>query len=324
MNKLLRARSVKPGDGLLVSQMMQRVTPLHAELIDRLPGILDQLAEDEAIIGTVVETISAKRQPEIVGATILSFISDKVAETYEQTPFPALTSNLLMQVEKGSTRPFLNLREQSIGNTQDGMHQVILEFAVEPMDFRHPDFAAIMNELYSAHFMFERGYNVKSVCVEAGKNLEALVIGTGMKPVKDLNLEGGNENIIIPAGVGTKRCFYKVDRSQLNALPPSCAAAIIMTYMRPTFKFTPTEQRLLRKSLLGLTDEQIAADLKISRDAIKQSWRTIYDHVMDVMPELLEIDGDTSSGRGAEKKRHIIAHVRNNLQELKPHCLRRG
>lgn len=325
LNKILRARSVRPGDGAAIANMMQKVTPLHTELLDRLPRVLDQLAEEEAVIGTVVESIFGNgREPKIVGSTVLAFVSDKIADNYDSTPFPALSSSLLQMVGKTDTGPFLNRREQADGNTGTGMQQVILEFAVDPMDIRHADFGGIMNELYSAHFQFERGYNVKSVFVEANAALETLITGTGMRPKKKFDLAGSNENITIPASIGTQRGYYKVGREEMPDLPPSCAAAIIMTYMPPTFRFSPTEQRLLKRSVEGKTDEQIAESLGISRDAVKQTWRAIYDHVTDIMPEILQDEADVSSGRGAEKRRHIVAHVRNNLQELKPHYLRRG
>jgi hypothetical protein len=325
LNKVLRARSVRPGDGKVISGMMQKVSPLHADLVDRLPEVIDHLAVEEAIIGTVVECIGSRGSPaKVVGSTILAFVSDGTADRYHSSPFPALSSFFLQQVGKGNTGPFLNRREQAEGNTGDGMQQVIIEFAVDPMDIRHPDFGGIMNELYSAHFQFERGYNVKAVFVEASADLEPLVVGTGMRPVKAFDLEGSNENIILPPGIGKRRCYYRVGREDMPFLAPSCAAAIIMTYMRPTFRFTPTEQRLLKRAVEGKTDEQIAEDIGISRDAVKQSWRAIYDHVTTVMPEILENDAEMVSGRGAEKRRHIIAYVRNNLQELKPHYMRRG
>jgi hypothetical protein len=325
LNTILRARSVRPGDGGVISNMMQRVTPLHNDLLPRLPQVLDQLAEAEAVIGTVVEAVTGNgRAPKIVGTTVLAFVADKTADDYDSTPFPALSSSLLQMVGKSDTGPFLNRREQAEGNIGSGMQQVILEFAVDPMDLRHPDFGGIMNELYSAHFQFERGFNVKSVFVEANAALEPLITGTGMRPKKTFDLTGSNENFLVPTSIGTQRCYYKVGREEMHDLAPSCAAAIIMTYMPPTFRFTPTEQRLLKRSVEGKTDEMIAESLGVSRDAVKQTWRAIYDHVMDVMPEILQDETELSIGRGAEKRRHIIAHVRNNLQELKPHYLRRG
>ncbi len=325
LSKGLRARSVQPGDGQIISAMMQRITPMHAELLERLPKVIDYLAEEEAVIGTIVETITGRgSKPKMVGSTVLAFVANTVAEDYHNSPFPALSSFLLRQVSQTDIGPFLNRRAQAEGNTGDGMQQVILEFAVDPMDMSHPEFGAVMNELYSAHFQFERGFNVRSVFVEANSALEPLITGTGLRPIKYLDLEGNNENIVIPPNVGTKRGYYKIRREEMKSLPPSCAAAILMTYMAPTFRFTPSEQRLLKRAIEGKTDEQIAEATGVSRDAVKQTWRNIYDHVLEVMPEILDDGEEQASGRGSEKRRHIIAHVRNNLQELKPHYQRRG
>ncbi len=326
MTKVLQARPIRSGDGATVSAIMQRVTPLHNELIPRLHSIIDFLADEDALIGTVVEARSGRSSPpRIVGVTLLGFVSDKSAVDYHTSPFPALSSYLLSQVLPGSMGPFLGRREQADGNTGDGMEQVIIEFAIDPMDMRHPDFGGIMHELYSAHFQFERGYNVKAVFVEASSGLEPLIMGTGLAPVRYFDMTGSNEDIHIPAGIGNKRGYYRISRADMHKLPPSSAAAILMTYMKPAFRFTPTEQRLLKKSLEGKTDEQIAESLSVSRDAVKQTWRTIYDHVMSVMPDILEDDDEVLPvGRGTEKRRRIIAHVRNNLQELKPHYARRG
>jgi hypothetical protein len=306
--------------------MMRRVTPLHSSLIARLPQVIDFLAEEDAIIGTVVEAkVGRSSETRLVGATVLGFVSEKTASDYNSAPYPALSSNLLSQVTPKSPGPFLSRKEQAEGNTGDGLEQVIIEFAVDPMDIRHPDFGGIMHELYSSHFQFERGYNVKSVCVEASAALEPLITGTGLSLVKYFDIDGTNEDIEIPSGIGTKRGYYRITRNDMPKLAPSCAAAIIMTYMKPTFRFTPTEQRLLKRSIEGKTDEQIAEALEISRDAVKQTWRTIYDHVLSVMPDIIEDDAeDVLAGRGSEKRRRIIAHVRNNLQELKPHYARRG
>ncbi len=321
----VRARPVAPGDGNAITKMMERLTPLHNDICARLPSIIDHLAEEEAIIGTIVETVATRRAPaHMVGSTMLAFVSDQFASDYCNAPYPALTSHLLRLVGAKDTGVFLNRKQQAEGNTGQGMEQVILEFAVEPMDLASPAFSVVMNELYSAHFQFERGYNVKSVFVEANSAFEPLILGTGMRPQKYFDIAGTNEDLRIPTEAGTKRGFYKVSRSEMASLAPSCAAAIIMTYMAPTFKFTPSEQRLLKRALEGATDDAIATAFDVSRDAVKQTWRGIYDHVLDVMPDMFDDGSEQASGRGNEKRRRIVAHVRSNLQELKPHHLRRG
>jgi hypothetical protein len=184
LTKVLHARPIQVGDGANISAMMQRVTPLHNDLVARLPAVIDQLAEEEAIIGTVVEARNGRGPAKIVGVTVLGFVSDDTANDYINSPFPALSSVLLSNVATGSTKPFLGRKEQAEGNLGAGMEKVIIEFAVDPMDLRHPDFGGVMHELYSANFQFERGFNTKAVMVEAAAELEPLITGTGLRPVK--------------------------------------------------------------------------------------------------------------------------------------------
>jgi hypothetical protein len=327
MPSSLRARYIKAGDGARVAAMMRQISPLHAEVEENLEERIEIAIDQECVVGVVVERVGGETgKPFIVGVTMLGFVRDGFVDQHFAAPTPCLSSTLMRGVNKTSIGHFLSRREQADANLSDGMHQAIVEFAIEPMDMQHPDFGPIMNELFSAYFKFERGYNIKGVFVEADHALDQLVIGTGLKPVTYFDLDGTNEDIIFPLGISRKRCLYRVVREDKSKLSPGMAAFILMTYIRPTFKFTPTEQRLLTNAIDGRTDDEIARSLEVSRDAIKQTWRAIYDHVLDVMPDMLWNAEDEESGsrRGTEKRRRVVSHVSNNLQELRPHYTRRG
>jgi hypothetical protein len=327
MQNSLRARQIAIGDGPFIAQLMRQITPLHRDVYENVESRLEALLEDGAAIGAIVEQIDRKSgKSKIVGTTLLGFVQDQFVEDHFASPQPLLTSILLRSVSNGGIGYFLPRKEQAKANSGEGMEQVILEFAVDPMDTHHPEFAHIMNELYSAYFKFERGYNIKGVFVEASLQFEQLVQGSGLFHHSYHELTGSNQDLMIPAGTGTKRALYRVRRSDKERLPPSCAAFVIMTYIAPSFHFTPSEQRLLTLAIDGNTDQDIAAALGVSRDAIKQTWRSIYDQVATVMPELFEetTENVPQPGRGTEKRRYIVSHVRDNLQELRPHNLRRN
>ena len=326
MSKFLRARPIRVGDGEFIATLMEKITPLHAHVIPTLRQRLERLILEEAAIGVIVESVHrASKATTVVGTTLLGFIRDSFADVHFRSPQPALTSNLLASIGPKSLGYFLTREEQAKANLGNGMHQAIIEFAVEPMDMQDPDFAVVMNELYSAYFKFERGYNIKSVFVEADARLEKLILGSGLLHVCYMDLPRDNASIVVPDSIGTKRGFYRSSRSDIVNLPPSSAAPILMTYIKPTFRFTFKEQRLLSIASDGLTDSEIAEELKISHDAVKQAWRGIYDHVLDVMPEIVSDGGlEPATGRGLEKRRRIVAYINNNPQELRPHYLRRG
>jgi DNA-binding CsgD family transcriptional regulator len=119
---------------------------------------------------------------------------------------------------------------------------------------------------------------------------------------------------------------YFFQRDMVADTPPSTPVSAVFTYLPPLFRFTAAEQRMLLRAIEGLTDEEIAGSLSVSRDAVKQTWRSIYDHVTQVMPDLVDrvqmVAGE--GARGQEKRRRIVAYVRDNAQELRPHYLRRG
>jgi hypothetical protein len=327
MGIILKARALGPGDGASLAKLTRKITPLHGTVFKRLPDIYEKLLAEDAGVGAIVESIDiGTGNATLAGAAYLGFVHDHVVASYLKAPHPALSSSLFMRVTDQSLGPFMNQREQAEGNLGQGLEQIILEFGFGSVEMGHPEFAAVMNELFTAHFAFERGYNIKGISVEASASFDAFMTGTGLRKLMDFDLAGTNLDIVMPIGPVPQRGFYRVVRKDLPSLSPTSAAAIILTYMKPTFRFTPHEQRLLTRAISGLTDEAIAEQLDISRDAVKQSWRTIYDHVLDVMPELLKANEtqEKPGGRGSEKRRRIVAHVRGNLQELRPHYQRRG
>ncbi|WP_373634984.1 LuxR C-terminal-related transcriptional regulator [Yoonia sp. SS1-5] len=87
----------------------------------------------------------------------------------------------------------------------------------------------------------------------------------------------------------------------------------------------PREQEIVSLASTGKTDQQIADTLGVSRDAIKQWWSRIYDHVLDVHPDVFWNDSSSCAGevRGTEKRRSVLAYCASRPSELRPHYLKR-
>jgi hypothetical protein len=82
----------------------------------------------------------------------------------------------------------------------------------------------------------------------------------------------------------------------------------------PRFSFSLGEQGLLELSMLDRSDDDIAATLHVSVDAIKKRWRYIYMKVDSADPELL---ADSDSGTGSRKA--LLAYLRMHLEEIRPY-----
>jgi hypothetical protein len=91
----------------------------------------------------------------------------------------------------------------------------------------------------------------------------------------------------------------------------------MFTYIPPRFGFTDSQRQVLLAAREGLTDVEIAADLAVSADAVKKRWGGIYERVELVVPGLLP--ESSGSGRGAEKRRALLAYLRDRPEELRPH-----
>ncbi len=96
-------------------------------------------------------------------------------------------------------------------------------------------------------------------------------------------------------------------------------AGAIFDYQPPLLGLNRGEQRLLSSALPGATDQQLAEMLGASLPAVKKMWVSIYRRVEDSLPELTsdpppaELPG---GGRGREKRRHLLAYLREHPEEL--------
>jgi hypothetical protein len=95
----------------------------------------------------------------------------------------------------------------------------------------------------------------------------------------------------------------------------------LFDYHPPVLGFSRSEQRLLSCALLGPTDEHLAEILGTSLPAVKKMWVSIYCRVEDCLPELIgdPLQADVPpSGRGKEKRRRVMAYLREHPEELRP------
>ncbi len=98
-------------------------------------------------------------------------------------------------------------------------------------------------------------------------------------------------------------------------------AGRLFDYQAAQIGFTSAEKRLLFSALAGPTDEELARILSISLPTVKKTWLSIYNRVEDHIPDLiavLEPTALTNGRRGREKRRGVLAYLRNHPEELRP------
>jgi len=76
----------------------------------------------------------------------------------------------------------------------------------------------------------------------------------------------------------------------------------------------------------GGTDQELSQNLRVSVPTVKKMWLSIYRRVADHLPALSANQSQPdvwSVRRGKEKKRGLLAYLREHPEELRPVCRRR-
>ena len=78
---------------------------------------------------------------------------------------------------------------------------------------------------------------------------------------------------------------------------------------------------MLARAVMDEGDDDVADALGVTDDAVKKTWRRVYERVAAVDPDLLGGIADRSGlTRGKEKRRRLVRHLRFHLEELRPHA----
>jgi hypothetical protein len=94
--------------------------------------------------------------------------------------------------------------------------------------------------------------------------------------------------------------------------PVGSTVSFLFRSVRPRYYFPASQRRVLRAALAGRSDNEIAAQLGVSRDAIKGTWKAILTRVWDYD---IELAGQAATHR----RRHVLEYVRQHPEELRPY-----
>ena len=98
------------------------------------------------------------------------------------------------------------------------------------------------------------------------------------------------------------------------------STSLLFHALPPRFALSASAQRILERAMLLHSDEEIAGQLEISVDAVKKTWRAIYQRVDNVAPRMFGsvVRASNPSHRSSERRRHLLDYLRTHLEELRP------
>jgi len=284
-----------------------------ADTLAMLPAAWRTLLADGSLVMYVFEDDGEPPAQRVQGYVTAGFATDAWAAEVMAQDRPYLCRQLALATLRGE-RLLLTAREHGQANGGDGVHAFGLDFALASPDWYRP---SVMRWFPSMEYSLRdwiAGWRLKSLVREMpGQDTYLLARAAGYPLLRDLRRA-------VPATIPAHERPYLCGTTRAEALRrPSSIAARFFLYHLPVFDFTPGEQEVLRLALGPLGDDDIAATLHVSPNTVKLRWRRIFDAVRAVRPALLPDDADRESQRrGSEKRRHLLAYVREHPEELRP------
>lgn len=309
----MQAKDVKPCAGLLASHPEERHR--YGELLAQLPAAWLSLLRTGAMLSSVFEDKDAP-VPRLIGCGVSVFVTDGFLRRLKTKPLVWVGPELLRRVIAGNA-PILGPKEIRQANSRDGLNNVV--WAGIGCTSRAEDWNQLVMEVIRAYFQTHAGYQLKEVVLQPNDlQIVRIMINVGtlfwLESAGDY-VDGRHleiEKLVqAPFILGSNR--------ELAIRNLGSWDSNLFSHSPPRIYFRPAEQRLLLAALRGLTDEELSDELSVSLSAVKKTWRVIYERAAEMLSDLRPPTGDLNSEkRGREKKQHLLAYLRQHMEELRP------
>jgi hypothetical protein len=293
------------------------IGPRYGSAISDLCPAWLRLLEWESKIARVIEEVDGSHSTIcFVGVSV--FVRDDFVRELKTPPLFWFGPELARRIVRGDS-PLLSDREVREANSSGGMNTVTWEGCIRPGFESHTE---VHRKLLGVFIEAHRGYLWKEAISSQIESVERLqwMLKTGgllWDPKHSRYIEPLEKH---PQEIIRKPHILGVTREIEQQRPGSWVGALF-DYHPPQVGFSQGEQRLLLSALSGRTDEELSADLGTSASTVKNTWRSIYNRAVSRLPELFpEHSGSDAriSERGKEKKRHLLAYLREHPEELRP------
>lgn len=241
------------------------------------------------------------------------FVSDAFIERYLAAPRPHLAARIYEEIAAGRS-PLLDPEAVRQANAGAGLNLVMLHYCQHDWDFAKPKTMEVLFASHASVRLAHEGYRVRRVFEEAFAEQRQLLSSGGLLLKSDFADAYGPDR---PERL--RSWLYGLYREDVQHDLPGPTVSFLFHQNRPRFGLSPAEQRVLLRAIVEEnTDQEIADELGVSADAIKQVWRRVYERVTEVEPQILGSGSEPELTRGNEKRRRVLAYLRAHLEELRP------
>jgi len=319
----LRWRPMQPADVdecVAIVAAHPVIGPRYGATIDKLGPAWRHLLGSAAVNNAVFERLDRKHAT-IVGLGFAVFVRDEFMREIKTAPIPWIGPELARRVT-GHDSPVLTDDEMRDANSGAGLSEVVWEGTGTPEFARTMDF---YHHMVGAYVEEHRGFLLKEMITAQAESVERLlwVVEAGGLYWNPAHQRYETTSSEPPEVFAAQPHLVGITRELENVRPGSWIGTLF-NYRPPRFGFSRGEQQLLQSALKSLhgTDQELAGTLHLSVPTVKKMWGSIYRRVADCDPELIPDSALAESGtheRGREKRRSLLAYVREHPEELRLH-----
>lgn len=256
----------------------------------------------------VWEDLQRPEAERIQGFSLGLFLRGSYVDAELAQPQPYVAARVYEQMLRGE-RPHLTVREIARSSNAGDLHLVLLHYVQRHYDLTHPD-NVVLNALGPASWHYSyAGYRMRRILWEVyGKPHLNNMLGWGFEAI---------HAFADPDTPDAHRQPFWCALERRDVKPAAFDAMSVWVFHppKPVLRLAPAEQRVVLHALQGDTDQAVADELQVSRDAVKQAWRRIVERVAPVLPPT---DKTPTTVRGAERRRVALDYLRQHMEELRP------
>ena len=315
----LRFRPTTPADFPECVELLPEWLNLGEPLRRALPDLWSRIHNEPPVRTTIMEDLALPVGQRIQGWGCGFVLPDEWVEreTLDGSPAAYLGRRLYADLHAGR---FRLLADAQIGvlNAQ-GRIRFFNFYIQRQTDLQDPYVQSVFNIANEAFRFSASGYKYQAMYFETSLHEVPAIVAAGFR-----RRPYSNEQSLEHLPAHARPAFLSVTREESLAILPGTTIRHVFEHHPPLFQLSASQRQLLWLAMFDESDAYLTARLDVSVHGLKKLWRGIYERIEDRMPEFFgDTVGADDGRRGPEKRRQVLAYLRQRPEELRPWVVER-
>ena len=284
-----------------------------------LPELWVRLLQEPSIISGVMEDRALPAGERLQGWGVSIMLPQAMVRELEleTAPKPYITRRIYEGLLARTFAPMTD-REIGVDNSRGELVNFVMHFGMRPTQ-SEAYFHSVLTMANDSFRAFTAGYQMRTIFYENSAAALPIAMSSGFEPRRLFDAE-----MLERLDPADRPALYGLTRDEAQRRLPGTPVRNSFEFQPPRFRFNATQRRLLWEALFDENDDWLQSLLGVSTHGLKKLWRGIYERIDDVAPDFFGDAGDDDGKRGPEKRRQVLAYVRQRAEELRPWVATRG